>query len=89
MMETEVKRPMRREGIRAETIDGETVLYDPLRGHAVYLNETASLIWQLCDGSRTADEMATALQRELPGKPQVGEDMRETIARFAAAGLLV
>ena len=39
-------------------IDGEIVLYDPKRNRVHTLNPTAAVIWQLCDGSRTADQLA-------------------------------
>ncbi len=38
-------------------IDGEIVLYDPKRNRVHTLNPTAAVIWQLCDGSRTADQL--------------------------------
>jgi len=35
---------------KIEYIDGETLLYHVGETRTVYLNDTASMIWTLCDG---------------------------------------
>lgn len=46
-------------------LDDETLVYDVLRDEAHCLNLTASLVWQLCDGKRTAAQAARLLQEKL------------------------
>jgi hypothetical protein len=42
--------PRQREGIACHRIDGEAVLYDLAHHTLHYLNQTASFIWDRCDG---------------------------------------
>ena len=55
-------RPQRRADVRSETVEGEIVLYDPQSSRAVYLNQTAALIWNLCDGAASIEEISELLQ---------------------------
>jgi len=53
------------------------------------LNPTASLIWLLCDGSRTTDEIITQLEGLDPdSSEQIRYDILETLAEFQEKGLL-
>lgn len=56
--ESRVQKPRRVSRVIQYEIDGEVVLYDPKRDRVHNLNSTAAFIWQLCDGSRTVDEVA-------------------------------
>ncbi|HOA73834.1 MAG TPA: HPr-rel-A system PqqD family peptide chaperone [Phycisphaerae bacterium] len=42
--------PVRRASVCCHELDGEAVLYDPAHHAVHYLNATAYLIWQHCDG---------------------------------------
>src|ERR1044071_1833565 len=42
-------------------VDGELLVYDQQRHKAHCLNKLAADIWRLCDGSKTASEIATQL----------------------------
>ena len=42
-------------------LDDEIILLSVKHEKAVYLNQTAQLIWRLCDGSASIDELITAL----------------------------
>jgi hypothetical protein len=82
-------RPKRRDGVRSETVEGEIVLYDPTQGQAVYLNETAALIWTLCDGNSSVREMTALLQREMGDTAaSIATDVDTTIDRFLEANLV-
>jgi hypothetical protein len=61
-----VSRPHRNPDYRLEAIDGELLLFHPERGEIMYCNETASLIWQLCDGGRTTQEIVDLLVDTFP-----------------------
>lgn len=82
-------KPMRRSDVRSEDVQHETVLYDPTRGQAVYLNETASIVWKLCDGSRSVAEMGDLLAKEMgDASGAVAKDVADVISRFAEAKLV-
>jgi hypothetical protein len=59
-------RPRRKPDYRLEEIDGELLIYHPTATNVVYCNQTASLIWQLCDGTHTATEISTLLSEAYP-----------------------
>ena len=58
--------PVRDPEIVTDTLEGELVLYHPQRTTAIYLNQTASLIWGLCDGHRSLAEIVELLARHYP-----------------------
>jgi hypothetical protein len=59
-------RPRCKADYRLEEIDGELLIYHPTATNVVYCNQTASLIWHLCDGTHTAAEISTLLSEAYP-----------------------
>lgn len=47
-----------RPGLLTEGFEDELVVCDPEREEVVVLNPMAAAIWDLCDGTRTAEEIA-------------------------------
>ncbi len=60
-----LKPRARSEGLVVQTLPGETLVYDLERDVAHCLNETASLVWQRCDGRKTTKQIARALSSSL------------------------
>jgi hypothetical protein len=82
-------KPKRRDDIHSEELQHETVLYDQAHGQAVYLNESASVVWKLCDGSRTVSEMSDLLSQEIgQAADPVARTVAEIVGRFQQAGLV-
>ena len=55
----------------------------------VYLNETASLIWHLCDGQRTTDEVAELLRDSFPEPGgTIADDIEATLRLFVDHGAI-
>ena len=71
------KVPEREPGYRAELLDGEFMLYSEAQTRAVYLNESASLVWQLIDGKRPVTEIVELLSKAYDVAPDA---MREDVA---------
>jgi hypothetical protein len=46
---------------------------------AIGLNETGTLIWELCDGSKTIRDIVEYLSREFSGDPS---HIRESVVKF-------
>ena len=66
---------------------GETLVYDLSLNKAFCLNKTSTLIWQLCDGNRNVEEIATEASRHF--NELVGEDLVYlAIKQFSTDGLL-
>ena len=77
-------------GFFVEEMDGENLLYR-LGGHkAIHLNDIATVIWKLCDGSRTVQDIVDLLGKEYPGsETAVAADVREAIAFLVSEGALL
>ncbi len=82
-------QPRPRPDYRLEEMDGELLLYHPSRTTILYCNPTASLIWQLCDGQRTVEEIATLLAAayEQPFETICGQVVA-TLKQFRQVGAL-
>ena len=76
--------------------DGARLTYDDVREEhlllipegAVRLNETAARVLELCDGERSADDIAAALS-ERYGGADVADDVRELLEGMTQKGLVV
>jgi hypothetical protein len=75
-MISEQSRPAPVEGYRVEEMDGELLLYHPQSTATVYMNNTAALVWQLCDGSREVAEIIDILSESFP---EPGDTLRHDI----------
>ena len=79
--------PRRSARYRLEDFGDEVVLYDFATTRVIYLNETASLIWRLCDGQRNFADIKTLLMEAYPAElDQIETDLRATLAQFAWYG---
>ncbi|MCZ6689895.1 MAG: PqqD family peptide modification chaperone [Planctomycetota bacterium] len=81
-------RPARREDVLSRDVDGEIVLFDPVSNGIHGLNPTASFVWDLCDGTRTEDEITGELRTVYPGSDEIPADVHRTIEEFQTMGLL-
>ena len=81
---------------RPRLADGARLQYDDVRDEhmllvpegAVRLNETAAHVLELCDGERSADDIAAALS-ERYGGADVADDVRELLEGMTQKGLVV
>jgi hypothetical protein len=77
------KKPLRNQDYRLENMDDELLLFNPQTNNILYLNETAALIWQLCDGQSDVDKMVSLLTETFPeAGTDIEQDVEETIALF-------
>jgi hypothetical protein len=55
----------------------------------IYLNETATVIWRLCDGSRSVDDIISVLTEAYPDMVvQVTSDVQNAIDRLVRLGAI-
>ena len=86
----EERNPIRNQDYRLEKMDEELLLFNPKTTNILYLNETASLIWQLCDGQRTLKEMISLLKDTFPeAGDHIQQDVVETIDHFKKHGAIL
>lgn len=72
-----------------EPIDDELLLFHPGQTKIIYCNATASLVWQLCDGQRTVQEIIELLQTAYPeARNKIVTDVQATLRQFAQQGAL-
>ena len=76
-------------GFLIEKMDGEMVLFHPARNIIIHTNETAALIWQLCDGLNNVDRIVDILSGAYPdAREQIAAEVPETIQELRAQGAL-
>lgn len=81
--------PRRRTDYRLEQIDGELLLFHPNQTKILYFNQTASLIWQLCDGLRTSQEIAALLSAAFPeAAGNMAVEVEATLQQFCRQGVI-
>ncbi|MEO0368131.1 MAG: PqqD family protein [Pseudomonadota bacterium] len=63
-----------------EDMDGELLLYNPNNATTLHLNDSSAVVWELCDGERTAGEIVSMLQSSFPDQAeQVATDVADVI----------
>ena len=83
------ERPKRRIDLINEDVEDESVIYDPKNHNVHHLNPMASIIWELCDGNHTPQEISEEIVDVLEGDPaQVEGDVTKTLGEFQEKGLL-
>ena len=77
------------EGFQTQSLDGEIVLLHPVRNIIIHINQTGALIWQLCDCTRTVDEIIELLSAAYPeARDAIAVDVPETIQTLVKQGAL-
>ena len=81
--------PTRAEGHHVEAMGNEQVLFGQARATAYYLNETAAIVFSLCDGQRSVSAIVDLLAEAYPdAAAQVRADVLSVIGNLAAEGVL-
>ena len=77
------------DGYQIETLEGEIVLFHPTRNVIIHGNQTSALIWHLCDGVRTVDEIVEILSAAYPeARHDVQVDVPAAIQKLVSQGAL-
>jgi hypothetical protein len=75
--------PTTKSSFELEEIDGELLLYSPESTRSIYLNSTASIIWRLCDGNLTAEEIISLLTEAFPdAADSIAQDVLDSLTLF-------
>jgi Coenzyme PQQ synthesis protein D (PqqD) len=80
-------RPKKSDGLEVDEVEDGFVIYQPERDRVHYLNPTATVILELCDGTLTAAQIAELVAQtfDLPEPP--AEEVNEALAKLEAEGL--
>jgi len=80
--------PARVEGIQEDALDDDLVLYHPEDKRAIYLNQTAALVWALCDGERSVDAMRDLLKESYPDAEGIEDDLQAALQSLSENGVI-
>jgi PqqD family protein of HPr-rel-A system len=82
-------RPQTRQDLAVVVLDGEAVVYDEDSGGLHHLNPTATIVFQLCDGTATIREMSSEIA-EAFGIPanDVEREVRALLRGLRRSGLM-
>lgn len=81
--------PLRTKDTAYKTIMDEIILLNLHNGFYYSANEVGSRIWDLCDGTRTINELSTILSEEYDiSIDQASADLREFIEDMHREGLI-
>ncbi|HEX9821819.1 MAG TPA: PqqD family protein [Methylomirabilota bacterium] len=81
--------PRRRSDVRARAVEGEMVVLDRQRQLVHQLNQTASYVWERCDGEHTVPTIARDLAGVFEVDLQSAEtDVANAVRQLEAAGLV-
>lgn len=70
-------------------MDGEVLIFNPATTTTVYLNETAKIVWDLCE-SLSVEEMIRALQLQYPEQADnIADDVSAAINELHEQQILV
>ena len=65
--------PRRNDSITEKILDDEIILYNQATHNVHSLNKTAGILWQLCDGKASVDEMINYILKACTGDKKVIE----------------
>lgn len=82
-------KPKVRSDLSVVEMEGEAVIYDELTGQIHYLNRTATIVFNLCDGQATIPEFSRDIADAFSlRQPEVERQVRSLIKNFREAGFL-
>jgi len=81
------KPKTRQDNVTVEQIQDECVIYDSSSKKAHHLNSTLAWVWKHSDGTRTIDDLATAMQRDM-GYDDTPKVIASGLKQLADANLL-
>ena len=83
------ERPKTRSDLTVVELDGETVVYDDAAGELHHLNQAASIVFSLLDGTATTKELAVEIATAT-GRPteEIEDQVQDVVRTMADARLL-
>ncbi|MDD2917796.1 PqqD family protein [Rhodoferax sp.] len=78
-----------KDGLEVEDIGDEVLIYLTGDDKTLYLNDTAALVWRLCDGTRTGTEIVKLLIEAYPdAEPEIQSQVLEALSDFMTRGIV-
>ncbi len=82
-------RPRQAPDFKLEKMDDDLLLFHPAQNKIFYCNETAALIWQLCNGERTPAEIGALITAAYPEAAEaIEQQLASTLSQFHEQGAI-
>jgi hypothetical protein len=90
-MNDKLIKPKVKNNITVQDLGDEVILYDSERENVHVLNHTAQIIWKLCNGNNSIEDIENHLLKEFSSinKNDLIDDIHKTINNFNEKKLLV
>lgn len=76
-------------GVQIETFGDGVLIYKETVREAAYLNNSAAVIWALCDGKNTMAHIESILLQAYPGgKESIRKDINLTLEKLQQKGVI-
>jgi hypothetical protein len=83
------RRPRHADGVRFHQFDNEVLLVHVENATGILLNETASLVWLLCDGARSAADIIELLRDSFPvAAERLPSEVEDALRLLSAHGAI-
>lgn len=80
--------PVRRDDLEINPVADGYVVYDPARDRVHYLNQTAALVLEFCDGHETPTSIAESVRAAYQLDTPVDQQVAECIDQLCREGLI-
>jgi hypothetical protein len=82
--------PKRKDDVRVQDLpDGSALLYDTETATAYPITESAAVVWKVCDGEHSLDEIADTLEAHYDASREtISSDLSNLIEDLRSKGLL-
>lgn len=70
-------------------LDDEIILFSVKHEKAIYLNPSAQLIWQLCDGKYSVDDIIEGLEQQYPEESSIEQHVLEAFDKMQGDGVII
>lgn len=82
--------PIPNSAVKLEELDDEYVLFNAKNTKVTYLNASAAMVWTLCDGKTSVDDIITELTTQYPEQQQqINDDVMNVMQELVNNELLV
>ena len=80
--------PQRKEGLEVHTVSDQVEIYESGSDTVHYLNPTAAVVLELCDGSRSPADIVGLVQEAYGLSTPPVSEVNECLANLKASGLI-
>lgn len=72
-----------------EQMDEDSLLFNPQTGTTLHLNPPSAMVWQMCDGGRSVEQLIADLTEAFPEQAkQIPDDVATALAELQNRGVI-